>query len=340
MVALSDLGAAVLLLGLIMYAVFGGADFGGGIWTAFATGPRKKEQQESLFHAIGPVWETNHIWLIFVVVVLFMVFPKGFACLFIALMAPLVIALVGINFRGAAFAFRHFGRQTGREIPAIARSFSVASMLTPFTLGMAVTATASERIRIAGGEVVSAPWDWITPFTVVGGLVGMAVCAYLAPVYMAVRTEGALREDFRCRGMIAGWVLGALVLLEIPVAVMNAPHFAEKLFLPRSLVCIALAATCGLVTQTLLWRGRYLLAQIAAAGTVALIFLGFGVAMYPDMVLGELSIEAAAAPRATLLVFFAVLPFGLALLAPSLFFLYWTFRGEPDPRRVPGDPGR
>jgi len=335
MLALSDLGAAMLLLGMIMYTLFGGADFGGGIWTAFATGQRKTEQRESLFHAIGPIWETNHVWLIFVVVVLFMLFPQGFACLFIALLAPLILALIGINFRGAAFAFRHFGRQTGREVPPLARTFSVASLLTPFTLGMAVTAAASGQIRIVGDDVVSSPWAWISPFTVVGGLAGMAICAYLAPIYMTVRTAEALRDDFRKRGMIAGWLLGALVLLEIPVALLDAPYFAEKLFQFRSLFCIALAVSCGLVTQTLLWKTYYRAAQIAATGTVAFILIGFGAALYPDLILGELSITAAAAPRATFVVFFAVLPFGLALLAPSLILLYWTFRGTPNPKEPP-----
>src|SRR5512135_3049475 len=98
--------AAGLLLGVIMYAVFGGADFGGGIWTALASGLRAREQREGLLNAIGPVWETNHIWLIFVVVTLFTAFPKGFAAIFTSLPVPLVIALIGINFRGAAFAFR------------------------------------------------------------------------------------------------------------------------------------------------------------------------------------------------------------------------------------------
>lgn len=337
MISLSDLGAAVLLLGLIMYAAFGGADFGGGIWTALASGPRKREQRESLFQAIGPVWETNHVWLIFVVVVLFMAFPKGFACLFIGLLVPLVIALVGINFRGAAFAFRHFGKQAGREVPLVARSFSVASLLTPFSLGMAFTAAASGRIRIAGGEVVSGLWAWITPFTLAGGLVGMAICAYLAPIYMAARTAGSLREDFRSRGLLAGWALAGLVLLEIPVALFDAPLFVRKLLLPRSLASVALTVICWTVTQALLRRGRCLAAQTAAAVTVASILLGFAAVMYPDLILGELSIAGAAASRTTFLAFFAVLPCGLALLAPALFFLYWTFRGPPNPKESMAD---
>src|ERR1039457_450759 len=169
---LDNLAAGAVLLGLVMYAVFGGADFGGGIWTALAFGPRAREQRNSLFHAIGPVWETNHVWLIFVLVTLFTVFPKGFSALFTALPVPLVIALIGINFRGAAFAFRHFGRQTGEQIPFMATTFAVSSILTPFALGMAVTATASGKIVFVTGWVQAEPWFWIDPFTLLGGLTG------------------------------------------------------------------------------------------------------------------------------------------------------------------------
>jgi len=337
MVSLTDLAAGALLLGLIMYATFGGADFGGGIWTTLASGPRKQEQRESLFHAIGPVWETNHVWLIYVVVVLFMVFPKAFAALFTALLTPLVIALVGINFRGAAFAFRHFGRQTGRDVPLIARSFEISSMLTPLALGMAVTAIAGGEIRLAAGRVLAGPWDWISPFTIVGGMIGLAICAYLAPIYMTVRTRGELREDFRRRGMIAALVLGVLTTLEIPVALLDAPAFAARLGMPRTLICIALAVSGGTVTEVLLWRRRFPAAQIGAGATVAFTLLGFAAALYPDLLLGQLSIVEAAAPRPTLVAFFTVLPFGVAVLAPSLFYLYWTFRGSPDPEAPPED---
>jgi len=332
---LENLAAAALLLGLIMYADFGGADFGGGIWTALASGPRKEEQRESLFHAIGPVWETNHVWLIYVVVVLFMVFPAAFSALFTALLVPLVIVLVGINFRGAAFAFRHFGRETGRDVPLIARAFEISSILTPFALGMVVAATAGGNIRMVDGRVASGIWDWISLFTLGGGVIGLAICAYLTPVYMTVRTTGELREDFRKRGMIAGWALGILTAIQIPVAVFDAPLFASKLLLPRTLACIVPAVACGAVTELFLWRRRFPAAQIASAATVALTLLGFASALYPDLLLGRMSISAAAAPRETLIAFFIVLPFGVIILAPSLFYLYWTFRGSPDPEAPP-----
>lgn len=338
MATLENLAAAILLLGLVMYAAFGGADFGGGIWTALASGPRKQEQRESLFHAIGPVWETNHVWLIFVVVTLFTAFPKGFAPLFIALLVPLVIALVGINFRGAAFAFRHFGRRTVSGVPLLARAFEISSILTPLALGMAVTATASGKIALADGQVKAEPWFWATPFTLVGGMVGMAVCAYLAPVYMTVRTSGELQADFRKRGMLAGFALGILTAAEIPVAMADAPLFADRLLGSWALLFVALAVVSGIATMVLLRLRRYVLAQIAAAGTVALTITGFCAAMYPDLLIGQLPLAAAAAPRSTLVAFLALLPFGMIILVPSLLFLYWTFRGEPNPELPPEEP--
>lgn len=334
---LENLAAAALLLGLIMYAAFGGADFGGGIWTALASGPRKEEQRESLFHAIGPVWETNHVWLIYVIVVLFMAFPAAFSALFIALLIPLVIALIGINFRGAAFAFRHFGRETGRDVPLIARSFEISSILTPFALGMAVAATAGGNINMVDGRVVYGHWDWISPFTLGGGVIGLAICAYLTPIYMTVRTTGELQEDFRRRGMLAGLVLGVLTSLQIPVAVFDAPLFASKLLLTRTLVCVLLAVICGAATEAFLWRRRFLAAQFASALTVTLTLVGFASALFPDILLGRLSIAESAAPRETLIAFFTVLPFGVIILAPSLFYLYWTFRGSPNPEAPPED---
>ena len=330
-----NLSAAALLLGLVMYALFGGADFGGGIWTVLASGPRARQQRENLFHAIGPVWETNHVWLIFVVVTLFTAFPAGFAALSTALLTPLVIALVGINFRGAAFAFRHFGRQTGRDVPFIAGTFEISSIITPFALGMAVTAIADGRIVIIGGQVRSETWSWVTPFTLTGGLVAMAICAYLAPIYMTVRTGGELREDFRKRGIAAGLVLGVLTTAGLPIARFDTPLFAQRLLSSWPVIAVSLAVAGGITTEVLLWMRKYLQAQILAAGTVTLTLAGFATAMYPDLVIGRLSLAAAAAPKPTLIAFLAVLSVGAVILAPSLFLLYWTFRGEPNPEIPP-----
>lgn len=328
------LSELVLVVGLIMYALFGGADFGGGIWTALAFGPRAGRQRDALFKAIGPVWETNHVWLIFVVVVLFTAFPQGFSALFISLMTPLVLALVGINFRGAAFAFRHFGQEEGREVPLSAMVFEIASVLTPFTLGMAVSATAAGRIALVG-EPTTQLTGWVNPFTLMGGLVGLAICAYLAPVYMTVRVTGGLQDDFRKESIIAGLALGIITTLAIPVAIYHAPLFAHRLLASGPIIFVSLAVLCGIVTQFLLWRRIFLPAQITAGATVVFTLAGFAAALRPDLLIGELTFAAAAAPRPTLVAFLTVLPIGAIILVPSLFYLYWTFRGEPDPEAPP-----
>lgn len=325
----------VLAVGFIMYALFGGADFGGGIWTAFAFGPRANEQREALFNAIGPVWETNHVWLIFVVVTLFTVFPTGFADLFVSLLPPLVLALVGINFRGAAFAFRHFGRESRRELPFTALVFEIASILTPFTLGMAASAVAAGSIRLVDGRPLLYPGAWLNPFTVMGGMVGLAICAYLAPAYMAVRVAGELREDFRKMAIAAGLALGALTSLAIPVALFQSPAFAHRLLGSWPLAFVLFALLSGSFTQLLLWRRSFRMAQLGAGATVVLTLAGFAAALTPDLLIGQLTFAAAAAPRPTLLAYLCVLPAGALILVPSLAYLYWTFRGEPAPEIPP-----
>lgn len=327
---LENLAALLVLIGIIMYAAFAGADFGGGLWTALASGPRAHEQREGLFHAIGPVWETNHVWIIFVVVVLFSCFPRGFEYLSIALLVPLVFALVGINLRGAAFVFRNFGKYKRHELPATETVFSISSIMTPFFLGMAVSALGAGHIRIANGQVQGELWSaWITPFTIIGGLIGLAICAYITPFYMMVRTIGELRDDFRARAVAAAVVLGILTSMEIPVAFFNAPLFFERLIHPFPLLFISLSVICGSSTLILLWKRAYLPAQLLADVTIAFTITGFAAALYPDMIIGQLTYSQAAAPESTILAIIITFPIGALLLAPSLYLLYKTFGGTP-----------
>jgi cytochrome d ubiquinol oxidase subunit II len=142
-----------------------------------------------------------------------------------------------------------------------------------------------------------------------------------------------LQKDFRLQGIIAGLVLGFLTTVEVPVAMAEAPLFAGRLLAMRGIPCVVMSVISGITTQILLWKCRYLWAQIAAVGTVTLTIAGFAAAMYPDLLIGQLSLTAAAAPPATLQAFFWVLVIGIIILVPSLLLLYWTFRGEPDPER-------
>ncbi len=164
----------------------------------------------------------------------------------------------------------------------------------------------------------------------------MAVCAYLAPIYMAVRTKGELQQDFKRRGMVAALALGLLTTAAVPVAMADATLFAERLFRSWPLIIVFMAVVSGITTQFLLWRQRFFWAQFMAAATVTFTISGFSAALYPDLIIGQLTIAAAAAPRPALVAFLTVLPIGALILVPSLVFLYRTFSGEPNPGLIAG----
>lgn len=326
--SLSDLAAGVAFVAIVAYSVFGGADFGAGVWTALASGPRRREQREAIFRAMGPVWETNHIWLILLVVTLFTAFPHFFANLFVALLLPLTIALVGIVFRGAAFAFRHYGEEGAPRLPATVAVFSVSSLAAPFAMATGVGVVASGRMHIEHGQVTSGSyWAWLHPFPIMAGVIALAICGFLTASYMTTRTEGLLREDFRQRALAASLVLGAVTAVALPVAAWDAPDFFDRLSEAAALPIMAVAVAMGLASLLVLWRRWWLLAPPVAAATVTLVIAAWGAAQYPYAVVPDLHIDEVAAPAATLRAFLIALPFGALILVPSLVWLYLTFQG-------------
>jgi len=335
---LEDLAAGVVLLGIIAYAMFGGADFGGGVWTGLASGPRAAQQRQAISRAMGPVWETNHVWLILIVVTLFTAFPPAFADLFTALLVPLVIALVGIVFRGAAFAFRHFGHGTEAALPGMAALFSVASVVAPLTMGMALGAIAGGHVAIEDGEVTSGIWEpWLQPFSILCGLIAVAICGFLAAYYMTVRTTGEMQEDFRTRGLLAGFLLAALTIIALPVAYWDAEPFWDELSEPAPLAVMSAAAIMWVTSLVVLWRRWYVLAPPVAAGAVALVIGGWGAVQYPYLIPPDQRISDLAAADATLGPFLIALVAGSVILVPSLALLYIVFSEKTGGPAVEGE---
>ena len=144
----ADAVAVVLLAGVTMYAVFGGADFGAGLWSLLAGGgERGRRPRQMIDSAIGPVWEANHVWLIFVLVVLWTGFSPAFEAIFSTLFIPLTLAALGIVLRGSGFAFHHTARRArGREAAGLL--FGLSSILTPFFMGTVVGAIAGGRVPV------------------------------------------------------------------------------------------------------------------------------------------------------------------------------------------------
>lgn len=315
--------AGVVLVSLCAYTIFGGADFGGGVWTLLASGPRAGEQREALFRAMGPVWETNHIWLILVVVALFTTFPTAFAGLFVALLTPLVVALLGIVLRGAAFAFRHYGEEGVARLPATTEVFAAASIVTPLALGVCAGAIASGHIHLgADGTGLSGEGAWHDPFALLCAAVALALCALLTAAFMTVRTAGALREDFRRRALAAALVVGALTTAGLLWGHADGSFFARRLASPMPALLVGGAALCGLVTLAVLWTRRWWLAPAAAAATAGAVLLAWGAAQYPYIVPPDLTIVQAAGPHETIVAFLIAMPVGAAVVLPSLWLLY------------------
>ena len=323
-VALAGLGA------LVLYALLGGADFGGGVWNLLAWGPRAEAQRQAIAQAMGPVWEANHVWLIFLIVLMFTCFPPAFAALSIALFIPFHLALAGIVLRGAAFVFRAHGAAVERPDTRWTRIFGIASAMTPFLLGLCLGAISTGRFRFARetGTLLGDFWTpWLSPFCWALGAFSLAICAYIAAVYLTLETEGELQEDFRRRALGAAAAMAALGNVTLAVAFVDAPRFWTAIFQLKAAPVLVSAITLGVLSAGLVFTRRYAWARLAAAGQVTLIVLGWGLAQYPYLIYPDYPLATSAAPAATLEVFLWSLLPGALMLVPSLALLFRVFKG-------------
>ncbi len=320
----ADAVAVVLWVGATMYAVFGGADFGAGFWSLVAGGSeRGRRARELIDWAIGPVWEANHVWLIFVLVVLWTGFSSAFAAIFSTLFIPLSLAALGIVLRGSGFAFHKTARRTGgRDLAE--RLFGLSSLLTPFFMGTVVGAIASERVppgNAAGDPVTS----WLNPASLVIGALFVATSAYVSAVFLLSDARRARVPDlvqyFSVRALGAALVAGALSIAGIVVLHEDAPHLYDRLT-GKALPLVILSGLCGLAVLVLLRRGVARgLRPLAVAALVAVIW-GWGVAQYPYLLPETLTIAQGAAPSATLTGVLIVFGVAVLLVIPSLALLY------------------
>jgi cytochrome d ubiquinol oxidase subunit II len=330
---LAELLAGVLLTALTFYVVLAGADFGGGVWDLLASGPRKHRQRAVIAHAIGPVWEANHVWLILAVVLLFTCFPRAFARIAIALHIPLSLVLVGIVLRGSAFAFRSYGGEDDLLQRRWGRVFAVASLVTPLLLGAGLGAIAAGAVPdphdVLGGSFMERfVTPWFTPFAFSVGLFTLVMFAFLAAVYLTLETtERELRDDFRGRALAAGLALFVAAVMALVLSELEAPLVWRGLVrAPWALALHALTAAAAVTAFAALLSRRWRVARVAAVTQVSLIVWGWALAQYPYLVPPDMTIVRAAGPAATLKLVTITLGVGAVVLLPSLYYLLRVFK--------------
>jgi cytochrome bd ubiquinol oxidase subunit II len=339
---LATAAAGAVAVALNGYVLLGGADFGGGVWDALASGPRRDAQGALVAHAIGPIWEANHVWLIIAVVLLFTCFPPAFALMTTALHVPLSIALIGIVLRGSSFTFRSYDTHSAAE-ERWSRVFAVTSVVTPLLLGVSAGAIASERVSppAPGASFVSAYLTpWLTPFSVAVGVFVLALFAFLAAVYLTVEAERntALQEDFRWRALGSAVVVFVVALVTLLLGQHAVPRLRTYLLSsPEALLFQAATAAAAITAICALIGRRYRLARVAAAAQVTLILWGWLLAQYPYVIPPTLTVTDAAAPPATLRAIMVALVAGAVLLFPSLAYLFGIFKADPAPSRPQDD---
>ena len=333
---LADVPIVFVLIGITAYTVLSGADFGAGLWTLIPGGGQASAAatRDDTRHAIGPVWEANHVWLIFVLTVMWTCYPVAFGSIVSTLAVPLLIAAIGIIFRGTTYALRsQLERGEGRGVELVENLFALSSVLTPFALATVVGGIATGRVPVgnARGNIIT---SWLNPVSIMAGVLAVAFSGYLAAVYLAADarrlSERTLMRDFRHRALLSGVAAGALALAGLLVVRAEAGTLWHGLTTGAGLVLVIVSGLAGVMTLVLVWRGYFGLARASAALAVAAVIAGWAAAQEP-LLLPGLTVRAAAAGRATLIATIIGVAVGAAVLVPSLGLLYTlVLRGRLD----------
>jgi cytochrome bd ubiquinol oxidase subunit II len=326
---------AVLFLALTAYALLGGADFGGGFWDLFAgSGPRAAARRGLIEHTLGPVWEANHVWLIFVLVLLWSGFPPVFAAIASTAYIPLTLAALGIIGRGAGFAFRKASTEYGHQ-RLYGAAFAFSSVATPFFLGTVAGGIASGRIPpgIADGNGLT---SWLNPTSIVTGALAVGASAYLAAVFLthdAQRHAPGLVADFRRYASLAGIGVGVLAAVGLLVVRLDAPALSTALWRGPALAVILVSIVSGLASLALIYARQYVAVRITAGIAAATVLWAWGAAQYPILLLPDATVDTSAAHPAVLYALLGSTVIGAAILLPSLWWLFTLFqRQAPRPR--------
>jgi cytochrome d ubiquinol oxidase subunit II len=323
--------AGIMLISLVVYSLLGGADYGAGFWDLLSFGPNREGQRNLIAHAIQPVWETNHVWLVLLIVLMFSSFPAAFTAITVNLAVPLYLILLGIVLRGASYVFRHYFAGNVRMQLYWGRVFSISSSMTPLFLGIVIGGISCDSALTNDGLSRNGVFlSWFDPLPLVVGLLSLSLFAYLSACYLTVEAEDpALQSDFRARALISGVASIVLAAFTYMLTGDNAHGIKDGLWSNPDAWVVEIGALIATIAAFhALWSRSYLRARIAAAAQVTFILLGWGIAQFPYLVRPEITIYNGASPRPVLSSLIAAVSIGAVVLIPSLALLFYVFKSE------------
>lgn len=325
--------ALLIVVALVLYLVFGGADFGAGVWEFNTALGASERERNLLYKAIGPVWETNHVWLIFVLVLLFGSFPSAYGAINEALIVPLLLGLIGIVFRGAAYAFRSQLKSEPSKQKVWIAVFAISSVMAPFFLGAAVGAIASGQLQFDEAKIYSGSYlvGWVNPLSVFCGFFTVGICVYLSATFMireaSIGKQHDLQLIWRKRALACGIALGMMALVGLLIVWFGYPHLHEG-FWNLGWPAIFASFVLGNISVWAVYTHRLMLGPICVAATSACVVIGWCLAQYPYILPNAWTIQESAAHPNVLKLTFGVSVAGLIFLLPAIALLFKIFKSD------------
>lgn len=326
-----------LCLAILLYFLLGGADFGAGIIELFTSSKNRSKTRKTMYHAIGPVWEANHMWLIITVVILFVAFPKIYSTMSVYLHIPLVIMLIGIIARGTAFVFRHYDAVKDDMQWLYNRIFKYSSFITPLFLGIIAGSVLSGQIDTEATTFVDAyVFSWLNWFSIAVGLFTVALCGFLASIYLIGESKADEdKKQFIKKAEfmnIAAVVCGAFVFMAAKLD--NVPLIDWVFQNNIGLTAVCLASLSLVVLWYLLLKGKTKVLRILAGFQVTMILLAISYAHFPNFIRlkngDKISLFESMAPVKTIDSLGLGLLLGSLLILPFLGYLFYKFQQKEE----------
>lgn len=318
---------------ILLYLLLGGADFGAGILELFTTEANRSRTRKTMYRAIGPIWEANHMWLIIAIVILFVGFPAIYTTMSINMHIPLTVMLLGIIARGTAFAFRHYDAVVDDMQVLYNRIFMYSSLITPLFLGIIAGSTVSGTINPDASNFAEAYlFSWLSWFSVAVGFFTVAICAFLAAIYLIGETNNeADKNRFIAKARtanIAAVIFGALVFT---AAWFEHIPLAEWIFGNAvGITAISLASISLFLLWYFLYKGKTQILRVLAGFQVTMILITTTYRHFPNIVMlkggGYLSLMEHHGQQKTLQALGMALLLGSIFILPALFYLIYSFQ--------------